>query len=130
MRRSIRKSKPLQAALLSAAAVAATLGVTAAPAQAASSSCTAPFFYSGSYRTCTTGAIPTNSSGRFIDVRVSASCSGSDSRWKVWDTVTGVTVASGEGDASRRINGLWGTSYKAKFTSACYRDKISIDNTY
>ncbi|MEU1813023.1 hypothetical protein [Micromonospora aurantiaca (nom. illeg.)] len=125
MRRAIRKSRPLQAALLSGAAVAATLGVAAGPAQAASSSCTAPYFYKPFYRTCTTGTISANSSGHFIDVRVTA-CSGSP--WRVWDTATGVTVASGKEDANRRITGLYGSSYRAKLADACYNDRVSIDN--
>ncbi|MFG3423251.1 hypothetical protein [Micromonospora sp. NPDC048063] len=125
MRGMIRKSKPAQALLLTGAAVAATLGATTAPAQAAYSSCTTPYFYSGWYRTCTTGSIPANSSRHFVDVYVNA-CSGSP--WKVWDTRTGVTVASGRDDANRRIYGLYGSSYRAKFTDACWRDTISIDN--
>lgn len=126
MRSVIRKSRPLQAALLAGAAVTATLGVAATPAYAASASCTAPYFYGGWYRTCTTGSIPAHSSGHFIDVHVGPACQGSP--WKVWDTVTGVTVASGRDDANRRIYGLYGHSYKAKLTDACWRDRISIDN--
>ncbi|SCL13025.1 hypothetical protein GA0070616_0103 [Micromonospora nigra] len=126
IRKNIGTARVLPAALLSAVTVVATLGIAAGPASAASASCTAPYFYGGWYRTCTTGSIPANSSGHFIDVRVGPACQGSP--WKVWDTVTGVTVASGKDDASRRISGLYGRSYKAKLTDACWRDKISIDN--
>ena len=107
--------------------VTSSLAVVGSPAMAASASCTARYFYKPFYRTCTTAAIPAHSTGHFVDVRVTA-CTGSP--WKVWDTVTGVTVASGKDDASRRIYGLYGSSYRAKLTDACYNDRISIDNTY
>ncbi|MEU3455257.1 hypothetical protein ABZ671_16925 [Micromonospora sp. NPDC006766] len=131
MRGTIRKSKPAQALLLTTAAVAATLGVATTPAQASSASCTAPYFYWGWYRTCTTGSISANSTYHFVDVRVYA-CVGSP--WKVWDTKTGVTVASGKGPGQskgttvKRINGLYGSSYKAKLSDACANDKITITN--
>jgi len=124
--RRIGKSKMVRAAAITTVLVASSLGFVASPAMAASASCTAPYWYTPPYRTCTTGSIAANSSGHFIDVRVTA-CSGSP--WKVWDTVTGVTVASGKDDASRRIPGLYGSSYRAKLTDACYNDRISIDNT-
>ncbi|MEU3455227.1 hypothetical protein ABZ671_16775 [Micromonospora sp. NPDC006766] len=128
MRGTIHKSKPLQAALLSMAAAVATLGVAATPAQAASANCTAPYWSSGWYRTCTTGSVPAHRTGRFIDVTVGA-CYGTD--WKVWDINTGVTVASGRTAgrpiAPKRIYGLYGT-YKAKLIGACWKDWIKIDN--
>ncbi|WP_328384186.1 hypothetical protein OHQ88_33865 (plasmid) [Micromonospora zamorensis] len=130
MRNVIRKSRPLQAALLTGVALAGTLVVTTGPAQAATARCTAPAFYWGT-RTCTTGTVAANSSGYFVDVHIWA-CSGSP--WKVWDTVTGVTVASGKGAGQskdwtvKRISGLYGSSYKARLSSACAGDQIYIEN--
>lgn len=130
MRSTISKFRPLQAALLTGAALAATLVVTTGPAQAATARCTAPTFYWGT-RTCTTGSIAANASGHFVDVHMWG-CSGSP--WRVWDTVTGVTVASGKGAGQsrdwtvKRIPGLYGSSYKAKLSSACAGDEIYIEN--
>ncbi|MFJ2087522.1 hypothetical protein ACIOBK_33695 [Micromonospora chokoriensis] len=124
-----RTSRPVQAALLAAAFTAATVGVAAAPAQAATARCTAPTWYWGS-RTCTTGYLLANPSGHFVDVHIWA-CGGVP--WKVWDTVTGVTVASGKGAGQskdwvvKRIPGLYG-GYKAKLSGACAGDQIYIEN--
>ena len=111
------------------ASVIALAGVMLAgsPAYAAtSSSCTAPYFYSGAYRTCTTGSVSANPTGHFVDVHVSA-CTGSP--WKVWDTQTGVTVATGKGSVGTRVIwGLYGSSYKAKLTDACANDWIQIES--
>ncbi|MGI5213364.1 hypothetical protein [Plantactinospora sp. CA-290183] len=114
----------------SAAALLITLSgvLIVTPAQAASAECTAPLFTVGT-RGCTTGVIPANSAGRFIDVTYWG-CR--DTRWKVWDTGTGATVASGRtpsgGYMTRRIGGLYG-SYRAQISMACYEDRIRIDNT-
>lgn len=131
MRSIIRNSKPLRALLLIGAVIAATLGITATPAQAAYSGCTAPTWYWGWHRTCTTGSVPANSTYHFVDVHIYA-CYGSP--WRVWDTQTGVTVASGRGIGqskgwvNKRISGLYGTSYKAKLSDACANDRIAIEN--
>ncbi|GAA3741669.1 hypothetical protein GCM10022225_26440 [Plantactinospora mayteni] len=118
--------------LASAAALLITLSgaliATGTPAQAASAECSAPFWSLGT-RGCTTGTISAHPSGRYIDVTYWG-CR--DTRWKVWDTGTGVTVASGRtpsgGHMTRRIGGLYG-SYKAQISMACWKDRIRIDNT-
>lgn len=120
---SLRKRLFTAAATLAVAM--AGVAVVASPAQAASSSCTAPYWYWGWSRTCTTGSIPANSSAYFVRVFVTA-CNGSP--WYVWDTNTGVTVASGADDVDQRIYGLYGSSYRAKLTDACANDYISISN--
>ncbi len=109
--------------------VVALTGVVLAgsPAYAATSaSCTAPYFHSGVYRTCTTGSVSANPTSHFVDVHVRA-CTGSP--WKVWDTQTGVTVATGKGSVGTRVIwGLYGSSYKAKLTDACANDWIQIES--
>jgi hypothetical protein len=108
---------------VAAAAVAATalIGAGATPAFAASTGCTAPYWYKPWYRTCTTGTISANSKHE-ISISTSA-CKGSP--WRVWDTGTGVTIASGTGTDSRKVGGLYGT-YKAKLTDACWNDSITL----
>lgn len=117
----MKKSRKLALSLaLVTSTTAAVVGAVASPALAASSSCTAPYFY-GSYRTCNTGAVSANSAHQ-LSIVVSA-CKGSP--WKVYDTSNNVTVASGTGSTTRVVSGLYGT-YKGRFTDACYRDKIQI----
>lgn len=115
----------IMTAAAAATVAAGGLLVAATPAHAASSSCTAPFFHTGHKRTCYTGTVGANKSNHFIHITVDA-CSGSP--WTVWDTVTGSTIANGEGDTSRNVFGLYGTSYKAKLKDACAYDSIRIDN--
>ena len=115
---------------MGAAVVVALLaagGVVAleSPAMAASVSCELRDFTFATKK-CTTASIKPN---RNHDIRITASlCNGSP--YKVWDTVTGKTVASGTGkgqnkDVDRVINGLYGT-YKAKLSDGCRYDWISI----
>lgn len=101
---------------------AASVGVIASPAYAASSSCSAPYWYSGT-RTCNTGAVSANSA-HTLSVSVQG-CPGAP--WKVYDTSNNVTVASGTGNGDRVITGLYGT-YKARLLDACWLDKIKIFN--
>lgn len=120
------KQRVRAVAVTSAIALAVVL-IAASPADANDNgSCTAPLFYSGWYRTCTTGPVAANPTLHFLDVHVT-SCSGSP--WKVWDTETGATVLSGSGStAIRTIWGLYGSAYKAKFTNACTGDWIEIES--
>jgi hypothetical protein len=118
------KGRTFAAALASVLATGTLLAAT--PAQAASASCTAPFYKGTGYRTCTTGSIPANSA-RYINISVTA-CKGSP--WRVWDTGTGVTIASGVGNGqntviTRKVTGLYG-NYKGKLTDACWQDKIIL----
>ncbi|MBW9211762.1 hypothetical protein KV100_19100 [Mumia sp. zg.B21] len=120
------KGRSLAAALASVLATGTLLA--AAPAQAASAGCTAPYWHGLGNRTCTTGSIPANSA-RYIYISVTA-CKGSP--WKVWDTGTGVTIASGTGSGQgtlieRKVTGLYG-NYKGKLTDACYNDEIRLSN--
>jgi hypothetical protein len=116
------------AAAMAAMATVATglvVGVSS-PALAASTSCTAPYWYKPWYRTCTTGSINANSKHK-ISIYIDA-CEGSP--WKVWDTGTGKTIASGTGNGAginKSVGGLYGT-YKAKLTDACWQDYISISS--
>ncbi|MDG4790148.1 hypothetical protein O7626_30225 [Micromonospora sp. WMMD1102] len=124
MRKRIIASAVALLITLSGALVAA-----GTPAQAASAECSAPFIGGIFDRGCTTGTISANTSGRFIDVTFWG-CR--DTRWRVWDAGTGVTIGSGRtpsgGYMTRRIGGLYG-SYRAQISTACYRDTIRIDNT-
>ena len=119
------KRRMCAVAITSVIALAGVM-VAASPAYAASASCTAPYFHTGFARTCTTGSIAANSVLHFVDVHVDA-CSGSP--WKVWDTQTGVTVATGAGSTRLTVIwGLYGSSYKAMLTDACWTDRIEIEN--
>jgi hypothetical protein len=115
--------KTLMVMAVSTVAATALIGGGASPAFAAGTSCTAPYWYKPWYRTCTTGTISANSKHE-ISISTSA-CKGSP--WRVWDTGTGVTIASGTGTDSRKVGGLYGT-YKAKLTDACWRDSIYISS--
>ena len=127
----IRKSKAMWAAIALGVAAAAASVVVTIPAGAATSSCTAPFWYNplSGPRQCTTGTVTANASGHYVDVDTFV-CS--DGSWKVWDINTGVTVASGRGDdprswSHRRIYGLYGI-YQAKIWNDCASDRVSLDN--
>jgi hypothetical protein len=114
--------KSLVATAVSAAAAMAIVGGLPSPAFAGDTSCRAPYWPNGWHRTCTTGTIGPNSQHKiWISV---AACKGSP--WKVWDTGTGVTIASGKGSlSSKAVGGLYG-NYKAKLTDACGRDSIAL----
>lgn len=117
----LAKKATIAAVVASAAAATAIVGGVPSPAFAANTSCMAPYWY-GWHRTCTTGTIEPNSQHK-IWIAVSA-CKGSP--WKVWDTGTGVTIASGTGSrSSKAVGGLYG-HYKAKLTEACWRDSIAL----
>lgn len=120
----MRLSKRVATAAVSVTAVIAVVGVQA-PAMARDvKSCQTTKLFAT--RTCTTGAIKSNSNH---DLRVEVNaCDGSP--WKVWDVDTGKTVASGKGKGQadhidRVINGLYGT-YKAKLSDACRYDLITV----
>jgi hypothetical protein len=117
----LAKKATIASMVASAAAATAIVGGIASPAFAGSTSCTTPFWYK-SYRTCTTGTIgPSGQHKIWIDA---SACAGSP--WKVWDTGTGVTIASGAGSVSNKVvGGLYG-NYKAKLTHACWRDTIAL----
>jgi hypothetical protein len=108
-------------------AVLAAGGVVAmeSPALAAYESCELRD-WSLATKKCTTASIKPN---RAHDIRITASlCNGSP--YKVWDTTTGKTIASGTGkgqskSVDRVINGLYGT-YKAKLSDGCRYDWIAI----
>jgi hypothetical protein len=120
----LTKGRTFAAGLASVLATGTLLAAT--PAHAASTSCVAPFLKGTGYRTCTTGTIPANSA-RYINITVTA-CKGSP--WRVWDTGTGVTIATGTGNGqstviTRKVTGLYGT-YKGKLTDACWQDKLVL----
>jgi hypothetical protein len=111
-------------AVTTVAISAAGLVGVGSPALAASTSCTTPYWYKPWYRTCTTGSVDAGSKHQlWIDT---SACQGSP--WKVWDTGTGKTIASGAGSvSSKKVSGLYGT-YKAKLTDACWRDTIVLSS--
>jgi hypothetical protein len=86
---------------------AGTTVFATAPVMAESVACTASIIKLGN-DTCTTGNIAANASGHFVHVSIS----GASAHWNVDDTVTGVTVGSGQtGTVSgleRTIFGLFG----------------------
>ena len=116
--------KTAVAATVVAAIATGLVGGVSSPALAAGTSCAAPYWYKPWYRTCTTGTIPANSKHQlWIDT---SACKGSP--WKVWDTGTGKTIASGTGSVSnKKVSGLYG-HYKAKLTDACWRDTITLSS--
>ncbi|WP_250006733.1 hypothetical protein [Actinoplanes sp. M2I2] len=120
----MRLSKKAAAAVVAVMA-AGGVAVVQSPALAASVQCELRD-WSLKVKKCTTASIKPN---KAHDIRITASlCKGSP--YKVWDTTTGKTIASGTGkgqtkDVDRVINGLYGT-YKAKLTSGCRYDWISI----
>ncbi|MBX6723188.1 MAG: hypothetical protein IRY92_08120, partial [Dactylosporangium sp.] len=86
---SMRLRRRLAAIGVALATAVAGLLVTAAPAHAASSSCTAPYFYSGT-RECTTGSIPWNSAGKYVAIKWdSPLCGDGGTKWQVINASTG-----------------------------------------
>lgn len=121
----MRTSKKAAAALI--AAMAAT-GVVVMPSSAQANTSVSCELRDWTLATkkCTTGSIKSN---RNHDLRITGYlCHGSP--YKVWDTATGKTVASGTGKGqdkyvNRVINGLYGT-YKAKLSDGCRYDSIRL----
>lgn len=115
------------ASVIIAAAAMGAMGV-AAPAMAAYEACSTTQFMPIGKRKCSTASVKSN---RAHDIRVVVyACKGSP--YRVWDTGTGKTVASGKGKGQdvvvdRVINGLYGT-YRAQLTDACRHDKIALQD--
>lgn len=108
---------------LLAVAAGALLASSAAPVAAEASSCFASVVKFGN-DACTTGSVGANASGHFVHVSVS-----SFAHWEVFDTVTNVTVGSGQIGAlglERTIFGLFGR-YKLELHS--FAAHGTINNT-
>ena len=121
------KRKIAVAVAAMAIGTAGIVGGVASPAFAAEAFCTAPYWHKPwEYRNCTSGSINANSK-HTISIYIDA-CKGSP--WKVWDTGTGKTIASGTGNGAginKPVGGLYGT-YRAKLSDACWQDYISISS--
>ena len=106
----------------------AGLVVAAAPAQAASASCTTPYFYR-SIRECYTGTIPANSAGSYVGV--SWNVCDAYVKWQVIDATNGKVVGSGTITKAKKkgqtiVTGLRGKKYKLRLYNACWRDTAKI----
>ena len=94
-REYVRLSKRAATAVVGVTAVIAVLGVEA-PAMAADSSCELTKVFAIT-KSCNTGSVKSN---KAHDLRaIIFACKGSP--WKVWDTGTGKTVASGTGNGKK-----------------------------
>ncbi len=125
---SMRLRGRLAAIGVALATAVAGLLVTAAPAHAASSSCTAPYFYS-STRQCTTGSISWNSAGKYVGISWdSPLCGNGGTKWQVINSSTGNVVASGTtpSKSGQKVVYVSSGNYKARIYDACYQDTIKI----
>jgi hypothetical protein len=122
---SVRLRSRLAGIGVALATAVAGLAVTAAPAYAASSSCTTPYFY-GSTRSCTTGAISYNSAGKYVALSWDVCETGS--KWQVINASTGKVVSSGTIKTKKDIYIVYVSAgnYKARIYDACYLDTMKI----